>query len=783
MGSRRADREQKGIKKRFSREWVVETIKGYKITLLAVVNIIFLAVSLLSFWQARTNIAAWTLTKEEFTNSALTDAGVDEGCEAGLYAVTDVFLPKGYYRYRVNFQGDSPDSQIYPNFYTDRYKGVDRECLPLTEEFRDAVLGFWVHADLNVSFYIEYSGEGSVVIDSIEIEQTPVLIDRQLFYRLLFLLAADLAFALFCYHKKYGVKESAIYSFGALAVLTVVASFPATTGNTYLGHDLFFHLTRIEGLKDGLLSGQFPVRINPDFYCGYGYANPIMYGELLLYFPALLRIAGISLTGAYNAYIFLVNLLTAASACWCFSRMCGDKLSGMTAAVLYVMTPYRLMDMYIRAAVGEYTAMIFIPLVIYGMYRIYTEDPEKKEYGLCFLTLTVGLSGLIQTHILTGEMAAIFILLTCVLFVKRTFQKARLGALVKTVGTTILLNLWFLVPFADYYFTQDLRLRAGLQTGRIQKTGAHFTQLISLFNRYAWGNVNGGGETAIGDEIPLSLGLAFLLGLVLCFCMILTAGKEEKAAVKGAGSLLGMGALATWMATIYFPWDRVVDLAGGLGSLVESVQFAWRYLSPASALTAAAVAFGLALLWRRKKEGSQCFCCSAAVGLSVLACVGGIFFMTECMNAGTPLQWEELGADTHVAAMNGEYVLCKAQYDVIREIKEPRAFDGVSVENYEKSGTNVCFDVKGGGTDGYILLPLLAYKGYTVRSDGGVITKGSLSEGPAAELALNIPAGYSGTVRVSFEGFWYWRAAEILSLCCLAVLTAAYVRGKRGKRR
>lgn len=782
MGGKRADREQKGIRERFSAKWAAEMIKGHKIALFAAANIFFFAVSLFSFWQARMNIAAWTLTKEEYTNSALADASVDESCEAGLYAVTDVFLPKGYYRYRVNFRGDSPNSLIYPHFFTDRYKGVDKESLPLTEGVQDTVLNFCVHADLNVSFYIEYSGEGSAVIESIEIEQTPVLINQQLFYRLLFLLAADLVFALYCYHKKYGVKESAVYGFGALVVLTVAASFPATTGNTYLGHDLFFHLTRIEGLKDGLLSGQFPVRINPDFYRGYGYANPIMYGEVLLYLPALLRIAGISMTGVYNAYIFLVNFLTAASAYWCFSKMCGDKLSGMTAAVLYVMTPYRLMDMYIRAAAGEYTAMIFIPLVIYGMYRIYTEDPKEKGYGLCFLTLTAGISGLIQTHILTGEMAAIFIILTCVLFLKRTFQKARFFALVKAAGATVLLNLWFLVPFADYYFTQDLRLRAGLQTGRIQKTGAHFTQLIALFNEYAWGNVDGGGETAIGEEIPLSLGLALFLGLILCVCMIFTAGKEEKTAVKRAVCLLGMGTLATWMATIYFPWDRVVDLAGGLGNLVKSVQFAWRYLSPASALTAAAAAFGLALLWRRKKEGSQSFCCSVAVGLSLLACIGGIFFMTECMNKAISLQWQDLEADTHVAAMNGEYVLCKAQYDVIREIEEPRVSDGIGMENYEKSGTNVRFDVKGGSTDGHILLPLLAYKGYTVRSDGGVITKDSLSEGPAAELSVNIPAGYSGTVRISFEGFWYWRAAEIVSLCSLAVLVAAYVREKRGKR-
>ncbi|MDR0838346.1 MAG: hypothetical protein LBN99_01740, partial [Oscillospiraceae bacterium] len=84
--------------------------------------------------------------------------------------------------------------------------------------------------------------------------------------------------------------------FGASAaalccILTaVISTAPIARYALVNGHDLVFHLTRIEGVYEGLLSGQFPVRLNPTFLNGYGYADAIMYPTLFLYFPAALRL-------------------------------------------------------------------------------------------------------------------------------------------------------------------------------------------------------------------------------------------------------------------------------------------------------------------------------------------------------------------------------------------------------------------------------------------------------------------------------------------------------------
>ena len=66
------------------------------------------------------------------------------------------------------------------------------------------------------------------------------------------------------------------------------------------GHDLIFHLYRIEGIAQGLIEGQFPVRMQTVQAAGYGYPVSIMYGDIFLYPVALLVILGMSINNAYN---------------------------------------------------------------------------------------------------------------------------------------------------------------------------------------------------------------------------------------------------------------------------------------------------------------------------------------------------------------------------------------------------------------------------------------------------------------------------------------------------
>lgn len=745
---------------------IQKQVKRYAVLLAAAADFILIAIAIFSYSNAVKHLAVWDIMSEQIHIQ-----DIDNQTSEGMLYITDEFpMKKGHYVYWVEYEGGAPDTWIYPYAYVDYYDKVEMKEFYFHEGCSGEKVEFGVNADLMVRFYLQHHGSGEVHIKEIHLEETPMQARKDLLGSMAWLAAVNILLFIYCYDKRHPIAVSTKYVFAGLSALVLIVSYPLFTGYALNGHDFDFHMVRIEGIKDGLLAGQFPVRINPDFFYGYGYANSIMYGELLLYFPALLRLAGISLTDTFCIYGFLVNVLTVFGAYWCFSRMLRDKAVGVIVTILYVTAPYRMLNMYLRIAAGEYSAMIFLPFLAYGLYGIYVSDTEEKSFRYRFIPLTIGLTGIIQTHVLTGEMAAIFIGLTCLVLIKRTFTGKRFRELAKSVGVTLLLNAWFLVPFADYYITQDIKVARVRDFAHIRKTGADLSQIMALFPQYEAEN-----------DMPKALGLALALGLVLCAVMLWAVKKEQCGVKKSACFFLPAGILATWMSTVYFPWDSVADRLGALGELLLAVQFSWRYLG--IAMLFGAIAAGFALLMLKEKEGKQVFA-AASVVLCMLAAISGIYFMQECMNQGAKAELSGLeGINTQHAAMEEEYILCKKNYDLVEEVHEPRVYGGAVIEDYEKQGTNIRFHAESNGAEGYVLLPLLAYKGYGLKFSEDSLGAEYLTEGPDAVVQVTIPEGFSGDIEVRFQGFWYWRLAEAVSVITLAALLLYVWRGRHNGRK
>ncbi|CDD66084.1 uncharacterized protein BN803_00305 [Firmicutes bacterium CAG:882] len=73
-------------------------------------------------------------------------------------------------------------------------------------------------------------------------------------------------------------------------------------------------------------------------------------------------------------------------------KNCKKRRITFIACLIYCMSMYRLINIYVRAAVGEYTAMTFLPFVLYGLYRIYEKYQEKLEFA-DVLPLVFGVTG------------------------------------------------------------------------------------------------------------------------------------------------------------------------------------------------------------------------------------------------------------------------------------------------------------------------------------------------------------------------------------------------------
>ena len=185
------------------------------------------------------------------------------------------------------------------------------------------------------------------------------------------------------------------------------------------GHDILFHLNRIEALSAEIEAGNIPARIYHTVYGGVGYASGMFYGDWLLYFPAWLVTAGVGVVTAYKLNVMLVTVMTLLIAFFCAKAAFGDDRCAFTAAVTYGFSGYFAIDTYTRAAVGEMTAFAFVPLVFLGLWSILCGDKKK------WLCLPVGLTFLLVSHVLSAFAAVLLCAVFFLCYLGRVIKEPR----------------------------------------------------------------------------------------------------------------------------------------------------------------------------------------------------------------------------------------------------------------------------------------------------------------------------------------------------------------------
>ena len=299
--------------------------------------------------------------------------------------------------------------------------------------------------------------------------------------------------------------------------------FPGTT----LGHDGTFHLMRIDGLADELRRGNIPVRLQSLWLEGYGYPVSIYYCDILLYFPALLRLIGVPLTVAYKIYILGVNFATVLIAYICFKKIFKSTKIGLILSLVFSTAPYRLVDIFIRNAVGEYSAFIFFPIIALAFFKLYTESKENYNFFKIATLLAIGMSGLVLTHILTTEIVIITLIVICLILWKKTFTKNNILCICLAMFETFLICAFFIIPFIDYFFNVSVKI-SQMETQYIQFSGVNFIQLFMFFQ-----NPFGKNTTIVKERMLLSPGLPLMMSFILpviyyCWKNKIELGKKSK---------------------------------------------------------------------------------------------------------------------------------------------------------------------------------------------------------------------------------------------------------------
>ena len=708
----------------------------------------------------------------------------DEDSYGRWVAGTDLFdLRQGMYEVSVDYESLLYNTEVGGNcedktgtlqiFRTK--KTEDKLCyneLPFQDGHTHQRTRLWIRnigGEQGLQLMVNFYGVGELRVDKILIRELTVWRLMKLLGWFVLFLLVDTVYLFFWVSRKASNKTAV----AILLFAVFFASLPLMTDSLFWGHDLDFHLNRIIALANGLEAGHLFVPIQTEVLNGYGYASPLFYSQLFLYIPAILYNLAVPAQVCYQIYAILVNIVTCLIAYYSFKGLVRDNKIAAAGALIYLLSAYRITNLYVRAAVGEYTAMAFYPLIVYGFVRVYTTK-ETKLGIRDYLPIVLGLSGLIESHVLSCELAAMFIAVVCLVNYRKTFVRKRFITLAKAAVLTLCVNMAFILPFIQS-MQMDIRVNDD-PVNQIQVQGTYLQQVFGAF-QVSFGD----SRIGMNSEMSLSLGVSLVIGLVIfaACCSMQNEWRTRKSSTVKVGVLCMVFTVVCIVLSLrIFPWDSIENFSKPLAKVLCIVQFPWRYLSMATVFAAVVTVIGLYVVKEIKSARMMQF-------LGGMLCLTAVFTNSLYMAGftdGIGIERVYGDADVEKAVSSGEYILSDTIEGNLRWRRVNADPKFVTVSDYEYQGGVTTFDcVNTADTEMAVEIPLMNYDNYyacdTVTGEAIGIMNGTDNR-----VSLAIPAGFDGSIKVVYRFPLLWKLSYVVSAVTVLLIAVAVALDRRKRR-
>ncbi len=496
-------------------------------------------------------------------------------------------------------------------------------------------------------------------------------------------------------------KHQVLFQLCIALLIALAFNLPYLTKD-FLGieHDTFFHLSRITGLASSIQEGNLFPCIYPYKNNGFGYASPLFYCDIFILIPAIFYLLGCSLASSYKILIFLFTFFSAYTMEDFLFRVTKSNKVIILGTLAYTFSNYHITDVYVRGALGEVSAMIFLPVLLSAIYEILYQKNTSKWY-----ILTISLSGLIFSHNLTFTLG--MVVLICFFFVNiKKINKDIFISLFKGCFVAFLLTAWFTLPMLEQTSYQEMYLHYYGSSSSLES----YTMPIWKF--FANTTIFGYGE----NTQPVNKAMLVNVGWFLTLIPISYFFKKKKNTFIKHTCILGYVFMLLPINLI--PWKYF--------SLVRIIQFPWRL--ELLAMTLLTLPASMIITFVPKDERK------------LITCICSFFLLVEGAYHLYPVYSRTFGitsANTYEDITEGK--LCDPYYSATYMRVELAGGDYLPIDSvdfrsytptikttseeetnipYVKKGTTLTFEITEDYQNAELVLPITIYKGYHLYLDG-----------------------------------------------------------------
>lgn len=365
----------------------------------------------------------------------------------------------------------------------------------------------------------------------------------------------------------------------SLIVIAAPAALKLLMPGFYEPHDLH-HFADIYQMFRAIGSGQIPPRWGPDYLYNFGYPLFNFYYVMPFYLGALF----LSLFGSIQLAFKLVFISCIGLGVWGMYLMLREftgKFESFVGTIVFLYTPYRAVQIYVRGAIGEALSLALTPLVAFVFIQL-VKSPRLRNIGVAALVFGI----FILSHNYMWALSLPWIITLALLFVeKKTWRKSFWYLVMAGIMGLAVSAYWWIPAIVEQ------KLVAATTPFPLINHFPFISQLIIP----SWGY--GPSNPFSSDHLSYQIGLINLLGVLISFILIVFFRKIYKNKKYLRITLWGLISflIVFFMMNIrsYAIW-RILPFH-------DFVQFPWRLLSFTAFFSAILIAVSLQILQKNIK--------------------------------------------------------------------------------------------------------------------------------------------------------------------------------------